>query len=127
MRRKKSPILLISMVCLAGAGVLMLSKPMSQYNMSPEEQMAQMRREAAERDAAKGPDMDKKNAPEPTQLASGAKERLLQAGKKAPMPSGGGPEGEGPVSTVPSVVMPEAVKVPKPVRNESSVQGQWWR
>lgn len=87
--------------------------------------MQELQRQAAERSAAEGPGSGQQGTPPPDAVAEQAKAKLKGTGGKEPVPEDMSPGSR--ASKAPSVVMPETPIAPRPTRNESSIEGQWWR
>lgn len=119
MKRKKSPVALITILVVAVAGLLLASKPFGRYSKSMEEQMQEMQQEAMAKaraeQAAKPKTETKRDA------KAEASEMIAKMRKNKP--TGDVPE-EGETKS-PSIIMPDnPVYVPKP--NEAATSSQWY-
>lgn len=130
MKRKKPPIMLISVLVVSVLGLAIAAKPFGNYSKSMQEQQALLEQEAKEREMAKARQEPPKDQKIDTSAAvKDMKEKMKEVGTpQLAQPQGrvaGDDSGKSFKTAVPTVVMPDE-KVQRPKPNTSAPSTQWY-
>jgi hypothetical protein len=120
MKKRKSPVALLTVLVLAIVGLVIAAKPFSNYTLSAEEQqkLFQAEQEAAMKARTPAPaDMSKVDVSNEQEVMKAQ----LKAAPKASIKRVGEMETDG----SPSVIMPEQVEY-KPKPNDAATSSQWY-
>jgi hypothetical protein len=127
MKRKKTPVALITVLILTIGGLIVASSKFKVYTMSGEEQMKLVQQEEADKQRAAGPPKRADNGPKTSDAPAmrGSLARPYPEGGEAPTPKSA-PGRPGAPGGKPSIVKPDTSTVAKPTRNETSTSSQWY-
>lgn len=128
MKRKKPPIALFSVMIVAILGLVIAGKGFAFYNLSPQEQSAQLQKEAEDKARASASQMQKEAKIDSSTEVEKMHAKLKEStGSRQPMMAKTDQlaTNHSNRSSVPTVIMPdETISMPKP--NTSAPTSQWY-
>jgi hypothetical protein len=126
MKRKKTPVALITFLVVTFLGLIIMSPKFGFYSKSGEEQFNEMKEQMMKEAQAKSNSKQEK----PMDINANAEAKAMQERMKKigaqPQRPGTDADGEMRIPDQPSVLVPEN-KVYKPVPNEASTSSQWYK